>query len=152
MMSDETITMSSIQYVMGGDLESVRSALIKSLMMNSIPFSQGNNGESARLDPADVFHLYSPRWLAVGRIELESVDLSQVLLRFCLPTFPSEAEVEIHEECYPRCTSTTSGCRPHHGCRRRPGQSAGISCTLSASISYPMPAGNPVRAAKHAWG
>jgi hypothetical protein len=39
MMSDETISMSSIQYVMGGDLESVRSALIKSLMMNSIPYS-----------------------------------------------------------------------------------------------------------------
>ena len=97
MMSDETITMSSIQYVMGGDLKSVRRALIKSLMMNSIPFSQGNNGESARLDPADVFHLYSPHWLAVGRIELESVDLSQVLLRFYLPTFPSEAEVKIHE-------------------------------------------------------
>ena len=98
MMSDETITLSSIQYVIGGDLESVRSALIKSLMMNSIPYSQGNNGESARLDPADVFQLYSPRWLVVGRIELERVDLSQVLLRFCLPTFPSEAEVEIHEQ------------------------------------------------------
>ncbi len=97
MMSDETITLSSIQYVMGGDLESVRSALIKSLMMNSIPFSQGNHGESARLGAADVFQLYSPLWMAVGRIELESVDLSQVLLRFCLPTFPSEVEVEIHE-------------------------------------------------------
>ena len=97
MMSDETITMSSIQYVMGGDLESVRSALIKSLMMNSIPYSQGNHGESASLDPADVFELYFPRSLVVGRIELERVDLSQDLLRFCLPTFPSETEVEIHE-------------------------------------------------------
>ncbi|MFZ2098718.1 MAG: hypothetical protein WAV05_18960 [Anaerolineales bacterium] len=97
-MSDETITMSSIQYVMGGDLESVRRTLIKSLMMNSIPFSQGDHGESARLDPADVFLLYSPRWLVVGRIELERVDLSQVLLRFCLPTFPTEAVIEIHEE------------------------------------------------------
>jgi len=98
MMSDETITLSSIQYVMGGDLESVRSSLSKSLMMNSIPYSQGDQGGSARLDPADVFQLYSPRWLVVGRIEMERVDLSQVLLRFCLPTFPSEAEVEIHEE------------------------------------------------------
>jgi DNA-binding NarL/FixJ family response regulator len=97
MMSDETIILSSIQYVMGGDMESVRSALIKSLMMNSIPFSQGNHGESARLGAADVFQLYSPLWMAVGRIELERVDLSQVLLRFCLPTFPSEVEVEIHE-------------------------------------------------------
>jgi len=97
MMSDETITLSSIQYVIGGDLESVRSALIKSLMMNSIPYSQGDHGESARLDPADVFQLYSPRWLVVGRIELERIDLSQVLLRFCLPIFPSQAEVEIHE-------------------------------------------------------
>ena len=96
-MSDETITLSSIQYVMGGDLESVRSSLIRSLMMNSIPYSQGDHGESARLDPADVFQLYSPRWLVVGRIELERVDPSQVLLRFCLPTFPSQAEVEIHE-------------------------------------------------------
>jgi len=96
-MNDETFILSSIQYVIGGDLESVRSSLMKSLMMNSIPYSQGNNGESARLDPADVFQLYSPRWLVAGRIELERVDLSQVLLRFCLPTFPSEAEVEIHE-------------------------------------------------------
>jgi DNA-binding NarL/FixJ family response regulator len=97
-MSDETIILSSIQYVMGGDLESVRSALIKSLMMNSIPYSQDNHGESARLDPADVFQLYSPSWMVVGRIELERVDLSQVLLRFRLPTFPSQSEVEIHEE------------------------------------------------------
>ena len=97
-MSDETITMSSIQYVMGGDLESVRSSLIKSLMMNSTPFFQGDYGKTARLDPADQFELYSPRWLVVGRIELERVDLSQVLLRFRLPTFPTEAEVEIQEE------------------------------------------------------
>ncbi len=97
-MSDETTTLSSIQYVMGGDLESVRSSLIKSLTMNSIPFFQGDYSETARLDPADVFRLYSPRWSAVGRIELESVDPSQVLLRFCLPTFPTEAEVEIQEE------------------------------------------------------
>jgi DNA-binding NarL/FixJ family response regulator len=98
MMSDETITLSSIQYVIGGNLESVRSSLIRSLMMNSILYSQGDHGESARLDPADVFQLYSPRWLVVGRIELERIDPSQVLLRFYLPTFPSEAEVEIHEE------------------------------------------------------
>ena len=97
-MSDETITLSSIQYLMGGNLESVRSSLIKSLTMNSILFFQGDYSEYARLDPADVFQLYSPRWSAVGRIELESVDLSQVLLRFYLPTFPNQAEVEIHEE------------------------------------------------------
>lgn len=97
-MSDATITLSSIQYVMGGDLESVRSSLIKSLMMNSIPFFQGDYSEPARLDPADVFQLYSPLWKAVGRIELEDVDPSQVLVRFCLPSFPSQAEVEIHEE------------------------------------------------------
>jgi hypothetical protein len=97
-MSDEIITLSSIQYVMGGDLESVRSSLIKSLTMNSIPFFQGDYSETARLVPADVFRLYSPRWSAVGRIELENVDPSQVLLRFCLPTFPTEAVVEMHEE------------------------------------------------------
>jgi len=97
-MSDETITLSSIQYVMGGDLESVRSSLIKILTMNSIPFFLGDYSETARLDPADVFQLFSPRWSAVGRIELETVDSSQVLLRFCLPTFPTEAEVEIDEE------------------------------------------------------
>jgi hypothetical protein len=97
-MSNETITLASIQYVKGGDLESVRRSLIKSLTMNSIPFFQGDYSETARLDPADVFQLYSPFWKAVGRIELECVDLSQVLLRFCLPTFPTEAEVEIDEE------------------------------------------------------
>jgi hypothetical protein len=97
-MSEDTITVSSIQYVMGGDLESVRSFLIKILTMNSIPFFQGDYSEIARLDPADVFQLFSPLWKAVGWIELESVDPSQVLLRFCLPTFPSEAEVEIDED------------------------------------------------------
>lgn len=97
-MSDDTITVSSIQFVMGGNLESVRSSLIKILTMNSIPFFHGDYSETARLDPADVFQLYSPFWKSVGRIELESVDLSQVLLRFCLPTFPSQPEVEIHEE------------------------------------------------------
>jgi DNA-binding NarL/FixJ family response regulator len=90
--------LSSIQYVMGGDLESVRSSLIKILTMNSIPFFQGYYSETARMDPADVFQLFSPLWKAVGRIELESVDPSQVLLRFCLPPFPSQSEVEIHEE------------------------------------------------------
>ena len=97
-MSDETITLSSVQYVMGGDLESVSGSLNKSLTMNSIPFFHGDYSETARLDPADVFQLYSPRWMNVGRIELERVDISQVLLRFCLPTFPNQAEVEIHEE------------------------------------------------------
>ena len=97
-MCDETITLSSIQYVMGGDLESVRGSLTKSLTMNSIPFFHGDYSETARLDPADVFRLYSPRWMNVGRIALERVDLSQVLLRFCLPTFPNQAEVEMHEE------------------------------------------------------
>jgi DNA-binding NarL/FixJ family response regulator len=97
-MSDETFTLSSIQYVMGGDLESVRSSLIKILTMNSIPFFQGDYSETARLDPADVFQLFSPLWKAVGRIELECVDISQVLLRFCLPTFPSQSDIEMHEE------------------------------------------------------
>jgi DNA-binding NarL/FixJ family response regulator len=97
-MSDATITLSAIQYVMGGDLESVRSSLIKILTMNSIPFFQGDYSETARLDPADMFQLYSPFWKAVGRIELEYVDQSQVLLRFCLPPFPSQSEVEIYEE------------------------------------------------------
>jgi DNA-binding CsgD family transcriptional regulator len=97
-MSNETITLASIQYVKGGDLESVRRSLIKSLTMNSIPFFQGDYSETARLEPADVFQLFSPRWSAVGRIELETVDSSQVLLRFCLPTFPTEAVVESNEE------------------------------------------------------
>jgi DNA-binding NarL/FixJ family response regulator len=98
MMSDETITLSSIQYVIGGNLESGRSALIKSMMMNSIPYAQDENGAaSSHINLADVFQLYSPRWLVVGRIELERIDPSQVLLRFCLPAYPTEAEIEFHE-------------------------------------------------------
>lgn len=77
MMSDEITTISSIQYVRGGDLGSVRSALIKSLMMNSIPYSKGeNSAPSSQRDPADAFQLYSPRWLLVGRIELDRIDHS----------------------------------------------------------------------------
>lgn len=99
MMSDEITTLSSFQFVIGGDLETVRSALIKSMMMNSIPYSQGESSiPSSRRDPADVFQLCSPRWLLVGRIELDRVDHSQVLLRFCLPAFPTETEIEFHEK------------------------------------------------------
>lgn len=98
MMSDEITTLSSFQFVIGGDLETVRSALIKSMLMNSIPYSQGENSTpSSRRDPADAFQLYSPSWLLVGHIELDRVDHSQVLLRFCLPAYPGDAEVEIHE-------------------------------------------------------
>lgn len=98
MMSDQVTTVSSIQFVIGGDLETVRSALIKSMMMNSIPYSQGeNSGISSHRDPANVFQLYSPRWLLVGRIELDRVDPSQILLRFCLPAYPTDAEIEFHE-------------------------------------------------------
>lgn len=98
MMSDEITTLSSFQFVIGGDLETVRSALIKSMLMNSIPYSQCENSAlSSHRDPADVFQLYSPSWLLVGYIELDRVDHSQVLLRFYLPAYPGDAEVEIHE-------------------------------------------------------
>jgi hypothetical protein len=98
MMSDEITTLSSFQFVIGGDLEIVRSALIKSMLMNSIPYSQGENSALfSQRDSADVFQLYSPRWLLVGRIELDQVDHSQVLLRFYLPAFPTEVEIEFHE-------------------------------------------------------
>jgi DNA-binding NarL/FixJ family response regulator len=98
MMSDEVTTISSIQYVIGGDLESVRSALIKSMLMNFIPYSQGeNSASSSHRDSAELFQLYSPRWLLVGRLELDRVDHSQILLRFCLPAFPTETEIEFHE-------------------------------------------------------
>ncbi len=98
MMSDEITTLSSFQFVIGGDLATVRSALIKSMLMNSIPYSQGENSAlSSHCDPADVIQLYSPRWLLIGRIELDRVDHSQVLLRFCLPAYPTEAEIEFHE-------------------------------------------------------
>ena len=54
MRSDEITTLSSFQFVIGGDLETVRSALIKSMMMNSIPYSQGESSiPSSRRDPAD---------------------------------------------------------------------------------------------------
>lgn len=98
-MSEEISPLSSFQYLAGGDLESVRSALIKSLRMNSIPYGQGHNGsQTYGIDPANVFQLYSPRWLGVGRIELDIVDHSQVLVRFCLPAFPDENEIEYHEQ------------------------------------------------------
>lgn len=98
MRNEERTTLSSIQYVIGGDLVSVRSALIKCLMNNSIPYWQGETSPtSSRRDPNDVIQLLSPRWLLVGRIELSRVDHSQVLLRFCLPVFPTETEIEFHE-------------------------------------------------------
>ena len=77
MMSDEITTLSSFQFVIGGDLETVRSALIKSMLMNSIPYSQGENSTpSSRHDPDDAFQLYSPRWLLVGHIELDRVKVT----------------------------------------------------------------------------
>lgn len=68
------------------------------LTCNQCPYSQGEHSTlSSRHDPADAFQLYSPRWLLVGHIELDRVDHSQVLLHFCLPAYPGDAEVEIHE-------------------------------------------------------
>jgi hypothetical protein len=79
-------------------LETVRYALIKSLDLNSIPYRQeGNGANTSNLVPTIAFQLYSPQWLGVGRIELDRIDPSQVLVCFCLPGYPDEKDIAYHE-------------------------------------------------------
>jgi DNA-binding NarL/FixJ family response regulator len=98
-MSEEIYSFSCVQYVAGGDLKSVRSALIDSLMMNLIPFWIGDYSKQAsRIDLDNFIQLHSPRWSKVGHIELNMVDHAQILVSFYLPAFPNNKEIEIHEQ------------------------------------------------------
>ncbi len=88
----------SFQYLAGGDVETVQKALVKSLELNSIPYwPKGSAADSTNLDPLATIQLYSPRWQGVGRIELDRVDPSQVLVCFCLPGYPGEQDIVYHE-------------------------------------------------------
>ncbi len=97
-MSEEGYPSVSFQYLAGGNLETVRNALVKNLEQNSIPYRKESNGaNTSNLDPTITFQLYSPQWLGVGRIELDRVDPSQVLVCFYLPGYPEELDIANHE-------------------------------------------------------
>jgi len=88
----------SFQYLAGGDVETVQKSLVKSLELNSIRFWQKESGaDQTNQDPMRTIQLYSPRWQCVGRIELDRIDPSQVLVCFCLPGYPGEKDIAYHE-------------------------------------------------------
>ena len=99
MIAEEMSQVSCHQYIAGGELETVRSALVQRLRVNTIPYWEADpQDRPAHLGPGSLFELYSPHWLRVGWIELEPVDPSQVLVRVGLPAFPDARDVELLED------------------------------------------------------
>ena len=45
-----------------------------------------------------MIRLFAPLWKGIGQIELEPVDRTQTLVRFCLPGYPDEIETEWYED------------------------------------------------------
>ncbi len=88
----------SYQFLAGGDAETVQKEIIKSLELNSIPYWQkGSGADPSNLEPMRTIQLYSREWQCVGRIELDRVDPSQVLVCFYLPGYPEEVDIANHE-------------------------------------------------------
>jgi DNA-binding NarL/FixJ family response regulator len=84
----------SYQYLAGGDVETAQKALAKILELNSIPYWPiCNSTNPSTLDPMAMIQLYSRAWQGVGRIELDQIDPSQVLVCFCLPGYPDERDI-----------------------------------------------------------
>lgn len=92
-------TLASSQYLVRGDLAVAHQSLIERLCDYNIPHLIGEGeGEASLEKQAKVTRLYAPLWKGVGRIELEPVDSTQTLVRFCLPGYPDDAETERYEQ------------------------------------------------------
>jgi hypothetical protein len=88
----------SFQYLAGGDVETIQKALVKSLELNSIPYWQKDSGANpSNLFPMRTIQSVSRERQCVGRIELDRIDPSQVLVCFCLPGYPDEKDIAYHE-------------------------------------------------------
>jgi DNA-binding NarL/FixJ family response regulator len=96
-MDEQNISFSFSRYLAQGYPGNILNALLESLYRNSIPFQVIDNTASRNVVSPSLV-LYDPIWGKVGLIELQWVDHTQTLVRFCLPEYPDNREIEIYEE------------------------------------------------------
>ena len=90
--------LASSQYIARGEIAAVSQAVVEKLCNYNIPHLIGSGeSEDATETRVAVIRLYAPLWSGVERIELEQVDSTQTLVRFCLPGYPDTAETERYE-------------------------------------------------------
>ena len=92
-------SLASSQYIARGDLVTARKAIIESLCAFNIPHIIGEGTEEIPDNKAtSVIRLFALVWKGIGQIELEPVDSTQTLVRFCLPGYPDEDETRRYED------------------------------------------------------
>jgi len=92
-------SLASSQYIARGDLATARKAIVESLFAFNIPHLIGvGGGETPPNEQTKVIRLFAPVWKGIGQIELEPVDSTQTLVRFCLPGYPEEVETGWYED------------------------------------------------------
>ena len=91
-------SLASSQYIARGDLATARKAILESLCAFNVPHIIGEGTEEIPdNEAAKVIRLFALVWKGIGRIELEPVDDTQTLVRFCLPGYPEDVETERYE-------------------------------------------------------
>ena len=92
-------SLASSQYIARGDLATARKAILESLCAFNVPHIIGEGAdEIPDNEAAKVIRLFALVWKGIGQIELEPVDSTQTLVRFCLPGYPDEVEISWYEE------------------------------------------------------
>lgn len=91
--------LASSQYIARGDLATARKAILESLCAFNVPHLIGEGTEEIQdNEAAKVIRLFALVWKGIGQIELEPVDSTQTLVRFCLPGYPDEVETGWYED------------------------------------------------------
>ena len=92
-------SLASSQYIARGDLATARKAIAERLCAFNVPHIIGEGAdEIPDNETAKVIRLFALVWKGIGQIELEPVDSTQTLVRFCLPGYPDEVETSWYEE------------------------------------------------------
>ena len=92
-------SLASSQYIARGDLATARKAILESLCAFNVPHIIGEGTDEIQdNEAARVIRLFAPVWKGIGQIELEPVDSTQTLVRFCLPGYPDEVETRRYED------------------------------------------------------
>jgi hypothetical protein len=92
-------SLASSQYIARGNLATARKAILESLCAFNVPHIIGEGTEEIQdHEAARVIQLFALVWKRIGQIELEPVDSTQTLVRFCLPGYPDEVETSWYED------------------------------------------------------
>ena len=92
-------SLASSQYIARGDLATARKAILESLCAFNVPHIIGEGTDEIQdNEAARVIRLFALVWKGIGQIELEPVDSTQTLVRFCLPGYPDEVETRRYED------------------------------------------------------